>query len=118
MKNHKPIYQRVIEAAAIVISLLLCSGNLAYANPVLTLEAEDAETNQNVFNHAPASAGQAVDWARAGTLGWQVNAPSAGYYHLDIGYALSGATRWLNLEVNGGDTQRVDFVSHRRLGRI
>jgi hypothetical protein len=76
---------------------------------LLTLEAEDAETNQNVFNHAPASAGQAVDWARAGTLDWHVNAPSAGYYHLDIGYALSGANRWLNLEVNG-DTQRVDFV--------
>jgi hypothetical protein len=80
MRNYKPIYQRVIEAAAIAASLMTCSGNVAFANSSLTLEAEDASTNQKVFNDPSASAGQAVDWDRSGTLDWQVNAPSAGYY--------------------------------------
>jgi hypothetical protein len=109
MRNYKPIYQRVIEAAAIAASLMLCSGNVAFANSSLTLEAEDASTNQNVFNDSSASAGQAVDWARSGTLDWQVNAPSAGYYTINIGYALANGSRWLNVEVNGSDTKRVDF---------
>jgi hypothetical protein len=109
MRNYKPIYQRVIEAAAIAASLMLCSGNVAFANSSLTLEAEDAATNQNVFNDSSASAGQAVDWARSGTLDWQVNAPSAGNYTINIGYALAYGSRWLNVEVNGSDTQRVDF---------
>lgn len=68
MSNYKPIYQRAIEAAAIAASLMLCSGNLAIANTSFTYEAEDASTNQNVFNDSLASAGQAVDWARSGTL--------------------------------------------------
>jgi hypothetical protein len=100
MRNYKLIYQRVIKAASIAASLMLCSGNLAFANSSLTLEAEDASTNQNVFNDSSASAGQAVDWARSGTLDWQVNAPSAGYYTINIGYALGRRSRWLNVEEN------------------
>lgn len=40
-----------------------------------------------------------------------MNAPSAGYYTVNIGYALGYGSRWLNVEVNGGDTKRVDFSS-------